>query len=308
MSIETLDYRNGKYQGNVDSTGRRHGLGIFIDDDLTFYASHWNNNKLHGQTLLYISHGKYIYGEWKNNSLSGLAVFRCGDTVLVGEFKNNFPVGRCMLIFERFNFVCVLEEDEGEWSMVDNGTISNHKMLQKYIEKLGIAVPDHYFSLTKFICNFTLRTNSLKTFPCYVGCCYFGFVNGLAMVFNCNNGLVAIGKHTNEEVSEFGGKWKNSRNGCEGNFEFGGERVNYSGERPGNQIYPIFQRLHKRSLNFVNEYFDSKIKTFTNVEILIRNQMKKIMEACKSKYSFSADLNDSLDYQEYTEEESFKLN
>lgn len=82
--METLDYRNGKYQGPVNGQRRRHGLGIFIDDDLTFYASNWKQNKLHGQTLLYISHGKYIYGEWKDNVLSGLAVFRCGDTVLVG--------------------------------------------------------------------------------------------------------------------------------------------------------------------------------------------------------------------------------
>lgn len=38
------------------------------------------------------------------------------------------------------------------------------------------------------------------------------------MIFNCNNGLVTIGKHTNEDVTEFGGKFKNSRSGSEGNF------------------------------------------------------------------------------------------
>ncbi len=84
MECETLDYRNGKYQGNINSKKHRNGIGIFIDDDLTFYASHWKDNKLHGQTLLYISHGKYIYGEWNYGVLQGLAVFRCGDTVLVG--------------------------------------------------------------------------------------------------------------------------------------------------------------------------------------------------------------------------------
>ena len=67
MQYETLDYRNGKYQGPTNPNGQRHGLGIFIDDDLTFYLSHWHHNKLNGQTLVYISHGKYIYGEWSNN-------------------------------------------------------------------------------------------------------------------------------------------------------------------------------------------------------------------------------------------------
>lgn len=63
-----------------------------------------------------------------------------------------------------------------------------------------------------------------------------------------------------------------------------------------------------KSLSFINEYFDSKIKIFSNVEGLLRAQLKKITEECKAKYSFSGDLNDSLDYQEYNEEESFKLN
>lgn len=38
---ERVDYRNGKYEGQVNSLQQRHGLGIFIDDDLTFYVSHW---------------------------------------------------------------------------------------------------------------------------------------------------------------------------------------------------------------------------------------------------------------------------
>lgn len=48
------------------------------------------------------------------------------------------------------------------------------------------------------------------------------------------------------------------------------------GARPINQIYPIFQRMHMKSLSFINEYFDSKIKVFGNVETLLRNQLKKI--------------------------------
>lgn len=36
------------------------------------------------------------------------------------------------------------------------------------------------------------------------------------------------------------------------------------------QIYSIFQKIHKRSLNFKNEYFDSKIKLLTHIEDLVR--------------------------------------
>lgn len=66
--MELVDYRNGKYQGPLTpGTSLRHGLGILIDDDLSMYASHWQYNKLHGSTLIYLKHGQYVYGEWKDN-------------------------------------------------------------------------------------------------------------------------------------------------------------------------------------------------------------------------------------------------
>lgn len=36
--------------------------------------------------------------------------------------------------------------------------------------------------------------------------------------------------------------------------------------------------------------------------------MDQIMEECRNKFNFGGNLNDSLDYQEYNEEESCKLN
>jgi hypothetical protein len=46
MINEIIDYRNGKEQGFISFNQQRNGLGIFIDDDLTFYITHWNQNKL----------------------------------------------------------------------------------------------------------------------------------------------------------------------------------------------------------------------------------------------------------------------
>mgnify|MGYP000872904330 CR=1 FL=1 len=62
-----IDYRNARYQGHVDNQENRQNLGILVNDDLSFYVSNWKNNLLNGQTLVYISHGKYIYGDWLNN-------------------------------------------------------------------------------------------------------------------------------------------------------------------------------------------------------------------------------------------------
>ena len=64
---QTIDYRNAKYQGHTNAHSQREGLGILVDDDLSFYVSDWNENQLSGKTIAYLSHGKYIYGEWKDN-------------------------------------------------------------------------------------------------------------------------------------------------------------------------------------------------------------------------------------------------
>lgn len=118
MHSEIYDYRNGKYQGGISAQKLRQGLGVFVDDDLAFYVSHWADSRLAGNTLVYLAHGKYIYGEWAHNEPHGLNVFRSGDTVLVGQFVRGTPAGRCLLIFEKHNFACILGERQGRWDIV----------------------------------------------------------------------------------------------------------------------------------------------------------------------------------------------
>jgi len=201
MLTDILDYRNGKYQGPTTSNHQRHGLGIFIDDDLTFYISQWRQSKLNGPTLIYLSHGKYIYGEWKNNEPHGLNIYRSGDTVLLGKFKDGLPAEKCLMIFERENFACIINQVEGqEWIVGNSGTINSHSVLLSFISKMGISVPDHYFSLTKFASSLTHRNKAIKMFPCPNNHCYFGFVNGLGIIFNSNNGVVSVGCHQKESL------------------------------------------------------------------------------------------------------------
>ena len=84
---------------------------------------------------------------------------------------------------------------------------------------LDINVPEYYFSLTKFACRFSNYSQAIKTYSCVNNCCYFGFHNGLALIFNSNNGLLSIGHHNNEQLCEFGGKYEGHRSSEEGNFE-----------------------------------------------------------------------------------------
>lgn len=198
MTLACLSYRNGKYQGSLNPALQRHGPGVLIDDDLTFHVSNWHEDKLHGPTLIYLAHAKYIYGEWKNNEPHGLNVYRSGDTVLLSKYMFGVPSHRCLLIFERHSFACVLGECNKQWEIVKSGLLVNHASLMKFIELLQVDVPDHYLSLIKFACTFSAHANSIKTFPCHQNYCYFGYVNGLAIVFNSNNGVVTVGEHLNE--------------------------------------------------------------------------------------------------------------
>ena len=55
--------------------------------------------------------------------------------------------------------------------------------------------------------------------------------------------------------------------------------------------------MHKRSLNFKNEYYDSKVKLLTRVEELIRGKIYDILSQreAQQKPLSARDLNDSLD-------------
>ena len=63
-------------------------------------------------------------------------------------------------------------------------------------------MPEHYFSLIKFVTNFAnlsfTQNQSLISTPCANGNCYFGYKTGLAIIFNSNNGVVSVGHHQNK--------------------------------------------------------------------------------------------------------------
>jgi hypothetical protein len=59
-------------------------------------------------------------------------------------------------------------------------------------------------------------------------------------------------------------------------------------------------------MNFLNEYVDSKAKVANTVEDLLRGKLKEIVEKGISQEYIADCINDSLDFHEYTEEESMR--
>ena len=109
-------------------------------------------------------------------------------------------------------------EESGGWDIQSSGPLTSHQSLVTEMGKIGLIMPDHYFSLIKYACTFSHGNQFVKVFPCLANHCYFGFVNGLAIVFNSDNGVVSVGHHANEQLCDFGGRFKGAKSAEEGSF------------------------------------------------------------------------------------------
>jgi len=47
-----------------------------------------------------------------------LNVFRIGDTVVLGEFDGGYLGKKVLIIFEKFNFLAILEQIDDDWVVV----------------------------------------------------------------------------------------------------------------------------------------------------------------------------------------------
>jgi hypothetical protein len=102
--------------------------------------------------MIYITHGKYLYGTWMDNQPHGLNVFRVGEAVLLGQFEMGKLTGKVIVIFERLGFLAIVMERSGdEWLINDRKVLRDHKELVPYIQFVGIGISPLYFSLAKYM-------------------------------------------------------------------------------------------------------------------------------------------------------------
>lgn len=113
-----------------------------------------------------------------------------------------------LIIFEKCNYVAIISqgEDEKDWRVTESGTLKNYDDLLRYIDEAHLPMKPQYFSLSKYLT--FISNNRISATPCRGSeNCYFGFEEGLGIVFNPNNGVVSVGVHENKKLVEFGGKY-----------------------------------------------------------------------------------------------------
>ena len=76
--INIIDYRNGRYQGFLKDENY-HGWGAILDDDFTFYLSHWTDNQADGPCFLIFPDEKLFYGSFYQNRAYGPCCYDLGN-------------------------------------------------------------------------------------------------------------------------------------------------------------------------------------------------------------------------------------
>lgn len=85
-----VDYRNARYQGLLNSSDKRHGFGIVLDDNMSLYCSEWAQGLMDGMTFIYLNN-TILYGHWKQGQPHGLNVFTNTDFTAYIYFYQGSP-------------------------------------------------------------------------------------------------------------------------------------------------------------------------------------------------------------------------
>ncbi len=80
--LETLDYRNARYQGEVKNE-QPNGLGIIIDYNYLFCLAEWQDGRINGPTFIVFPDSRIFCGRIYNNQLSGLCSFYLQDRIQI---------------------------------------------------------------------------------------------------------------------------------------------------------------------------------------------------------------------------------
>ena len=82
-----------RYTGNFKS-GKKHGLGKLIFQDLNTYEGNFYYNEIKGEGSCHWKDGRFYVGKWSNNKMNGYGIFVWPDKKkYYGHYVNNLKEG-----------------------------------------------------------------------------------------------------------------------------------------------------------------------------------------------------------------------
>ena len=146
-----IEFRNGKYDGDIKDVSTRHGKGTFIWNNGDKYEGQWKDDIMCG-------YGKYHFGalivyegEFDNNEFNGYGTLSMPGRTYIGMFKNNNFEGKGKYLFSdgsyyEGEFKTGEYDDQGtfQWAFGDKyiGQFKNGKMngIGTYYSKLNYTL------------------------------------------------------------------------------------------------------------------------------------------------------------------------
>ena len=97
-----IDYTNGYYDGDVNSSDERHGFGVYYFKNGNKYVGEWENDKRNGHGTFYRADGDRYEGNFVDGKANGHGTYYWakGDKY-TGEWKNNAQNGRGVYCWQK---------------------------------------------------------------------------------------------------------------------------------------------------------------------------------------------------------------
>ncbi|MFP6887458.1 MAG: hypothetical protein VB997_07835, partial [Opitutales bacterium] len=85
----TVDFADGRYEGMVDRSGRKHGMGVYQWNDGSRYEGNFHEDKRHGRGRFTWKTRDVYEGDYQNGQRTGRGSYHWVDgSSYLGEFLN----------------------------------------------------------------------------------------------------------------------------------------------------------------------------------------------------------------------------
>jgi hypothetical protein len=79
-----IDQLDGSYEGQLNVSHQKHGVGIFQSENYDTYVGEWKNNNLHGRGCIIFRSGIIFFSQFNRNKPYGLVIIRTPEKIVCG--------------------------------------------------------------------------------------------------------------------------------------------------------------------------------------------------------------------------------
>ena len=91
----TVDFADGRYEGIVDRSGRKHGMGVYDWNDGSRYEGNFHEDKRHGRGRFSWKSGDVYEGDYLHGARTGKGTYRWKNgSIYIGEYLNGKRHGK----------------------------------------------------------------------------------------------------------------------------------------------------------------------------------------------------------------------